>query len=75
MTLKLAPVTVLETVTSLNIPTQRVLQGALDAELLSAIVIGYDKGGEFYFASTQADGGDVLWLMELAKFKLMGIAS
>ena len=37
----------------------------------SIVAIGFKNDGEFYFASSLADGGDVLWLMELAKRALM----
>ena len=73
--LTLAPVAILPVITTLDVPTQRILQGALDSEMKAAVVIGYDKDGEFYFASSQADGADVLWLLELAKKKLFGAAS
>ncbi len=32
---------------------------------------GYRNDGEFYFASTKGEGGDVIWLMEIAKKKLL----
>ena len=69
--LKVAPVVVLPVVTTLDLPTQRVVQAALDAELQSAVVMGWDANGELYFASTMADGGDVLWLMEKCKVLLL----
>ncbi len=61
-------------VSRLDLPPERILQCALDAKLDSAVVIGYDADGDFYFASTHADGGDVLWLMELAKKKLLELS-
>lgn len=72
MTIELVPnVVVLPVITSLDIPTERVLQSALDAELQSCFVVGLDKDGEMYFASSMADGGDVLWWMEKAKAALL----
>lgn len=61
--------------TRLNIPAERVLANATDAlyEAKGVVVIGWDKDGEFYFASSIADGGDVLWLMEHAKLALLGV--
>jgi len=35
------------------------------------IICGYDKEGKEYFASTYADGGDVLWLLERMKMCLL----
>jgi hypothetical protein len=58
-------------VTRLDIPAERILRKAQDADLSTAVVIGWDADGDFYFASTAADGGDVLWLLELAKKKLL----
>ena len=35
------------------------------------IVIGWDKNEKLYFASSIADGGDVLWLLEKCKNALL----
>lgn len=64
----------LNCVTRLNLPPERVLEAALEETLSEVVIVGYDEEGDFYFASSQADGGDVLWLLELAKQKLMRIA-
>jgi hypothetical protein len=42
-------------------------------KLSNFVIIGWEKDAphEFFFSSTMADGGDVLWLMELAKHKLI----
>lgn len=61
----------LPVVTSLDIPCERILRKAAEADLQTAIVIGRDQDGELYFASSVADGGDVLWLMEIAKKALI----
>ncbi len=60
-------------VTKLDIPTSRILSKASDAELQSCVVIGYSGDGSFYFASSVADGGTVVWLLELAKKKLLEV--
>ena len=57
--------------TALDIPSDRVLQAALDAKITDAVVMGYDPDGSFYVAASVADGGDMLWLLELAKQSLM----
>ena len=62
----------LPVVTTLDIPAERVLASALEADLKQAVVIG-NTDDEFYFASTVADGGSVLWLMEKARLALMGV--
>lgn len=66
-------VVTLPCITRLNLPAERILQSALEADLDGAVVMGY-RDGEPYFASTYADGGDVMWLMELCKAKLLKIA-
>lgn len=58
-------------ITRLDIPANDVLGGAVDANLESAVVMGYDQEGEFYFASSIANGPDVLWLMENLKKMLI----
>jgi hypothetical protein len=42
-------------------------------ELETVVVIGYDKTGAEYFASSAADGGTVLWLLERTKSRLLGV--
>lgn len=62
-------------VTSLPIPVERILAKASDAELKTVVVIGWDKDGEPYFASSVADGPEVLWLLELTKRRLFEVTS
>lgn len=57
--------------TSLDVPPSRVLAGALDANLETVVIMGYDKSGDTYFASSVADGGTILWLTEQTKRALM----
>ena len=66
-------VTILRVLTTLDVPIDRVLEGALAAELDAVVVLGYDKNGDEYFASSNADGGDVVWLMERMKLKLLQV--
>ncbi len=58
--------------TRLDIPVKRVLKGAKKAKLDAVVVLGWEPDGGFYFASSKADGGDVLWLLEQAKKALLG---
>lgn len=60
-------------VTTLDVPPERVLRRAMEADLEKVVVIGWDKEGEEYFASSVADGGDVLWMLERAKINLLRI--
>ena len=61
----------LPVITKLDIPSERVLHSAAKHGMDDVVVIGYDNDGEFYFASNKADGGTVIWLLELAKKKLL----
>lgn len=59
-------------ITTLDLDPDRVLAKA-GGNLRGVVVLGYDQDGDFYFASSYADGGDVLWLLEVAKKKLLEI--
>jgi len=59
-------------VTRLDLPADQVLESAL-GKLKSAIVIGYTSDGEEYFASSIADGGEVVWLIERMKLQLLRV--
>ena len=61
-------------VTRLDLPVDRVLEGA-KGTLDGVVILGYSEDGGEYFASTYADGGDVLWLLERCKHLLLEIAS
>ena len=75
MSLELVPNgVVLPVETSLPIPVERVLNAALEAPLKCVVVVGEDEEGGLYFASSEADGGTVLWWMEKARLALMNIS-
>ena len=59
-------------VTRLDMPVDKVLDYAKD-KLESVVIMGYDKSGELYFASTMADGGEILWLTEQLKIQLLNV--
>ena len=63
----------LSQITRLDLPVERVAQAADEANLESCVVIGYDKDGDFYFASSIADGPNVLWLLEQARLRLLAV--
>lgn len=65
----------LDNVTLLDIPTDRVLERAKDhvRENGTVIVIGIDKEGKLYFASSKASGSEVLWWLEKAKRNLLEV--
>jgi hypothetical protein len=60
-------------ITRLDLPTERVLDGAKGRCTDGVVVLGFDDDGDFYFASSIADGGSVIWLMEMAKKKLLEV--
>lgn len=64
-------VIILPVVTTLDIPAERILGQAIVADLKEAMVLGHDKDGNFYFAATFGDGGNVLWLLEKARIAIM----
>jgi len=59
-------------ITRLDLDPDMVLENS-KGKLEGVILIGYDKEGEEYFASTYADGGDVLWLLERMKLRLLNV--
>lgn len=59
-------------ITTLDIPVDTVLEQAKE-NMASVLLIGFDNDGELYFASTMADGGEVMWLIEMAKKRLLEV--
>lgn len=60
-----------QVITDKPVPVKNILLGADRANLKETIVIGFDEDGEFYFASSEADGANCLWLLEQAKLRLL----
>lgn len=58
-------------VTKLDVPVDTVLTKALENNLKSAIVLGWDQHDEGYYASSVAEGAEVLWLLESMKYVLL----
>jgi hypothetical protein len=58
-------------ITKLDLPAEQVLGAAVDEGLRAVVVLGYNADGGEYFASSIADGADVLWLLERLKLKLL----
>lgn len=57
-------------ITKLDLPVDRVLETA-KSQLDGVVLLGWDNDGEMYFATTFADGGEVLWLLESCKKQLL----
>jgi len=49
-----------------------VLTGAVGL-LKEVVIVGYEADGSLYFASTRANGPDVLWLLKQAEQRLLAI--
>jgi hypothetical protein len=64
-------VSILRNVTCLDLPAERVLANA--PELEGVVILGYLPNGEEYFASSFANGPDVLWLLERLKAQLLHV--
>lgn len=59
-------------ITRLDLDPDKVLKRAI-GEVTEVVILGYDQEGEFYFASSIADGGSVLWHLEKAKMHLLKV--
>ena len=57
-------------VTRLDLPVERVLEEA-KAQMRDVVLMGWNNDGELYFASTFPDGGEVMWLLERCKKRLL----
>lgn len=60
-------------ITKLDLPPDRILENNIGKDLESIVIMGYDKDGEEFFASSIADGGTVLWLIERCKLRLLNV--
>jgi hypothetical protein len=58
-------------ITYLDMPPERILEAAKEKGLEGVVVIGFTAEGAEYFASSYADGGTVLWLLERSKKALL----
>jgi hypothetical protein len=56
--------------TRLDVDPNRVLSEAI-GKMEGVVLMGWDTEGEIYLASSYADGGTVLWLVEQLKRKLL----
>ena len=60
-------------ITRIDLPTNQVLDAVKGHCTDGVVVLGFDDDGDFYFASSIADGGSIIWLMELAKKHLLDV--
>lgn len=59
-------------VTLLDLPPDRILEAA-KGQLKGVVLIGFGEDDGFVFRSSYADGGTVVWLLEMAKKRLLEI--
>ena len=64
-------VVVMPVQTTLDIPSKRVLEGALEKKIEGVLVIGYSPEGDFYAASASSGKGEMLLLLERAKILIL----
>lgn len=65
-----AEIFIFDGITKLDLPADRVLDQA-KGKLQGVIVIGFDQDGDFYAASSYADGGNAIWLLEVCKKRIL----
>ena len=53
--------------TTLPVPAEKVLKGAIEAKLSNVLVIGTTESGELYLAGSISEAPEILWLLENAK--------
>lgn len=59
--------------TRINSDPNKALEKAMHADLDSVLILGFDKQGNEYTHTSIACGGDVLWLLERAKYKMLSV--
>lgn len=64
----------LPVITTLPCDPKRVLAAASELSFDRVVIIGRTEDGEEYFASSDPDGGTILWDMERVRHALMQIA-
>ena len=53
--------------TTLPVPPENVLKGAIEQGLEDVIIVGRTKDGELYMAASTGEAPEILWLIECAK--------
>jgi hypothetical protein len=48
----------------------QVLESTASADLESVVIVGFDKDGDMFFASSAANSAEVIYLLESAKHEL-----
>ena len=58
-------------ITKLDVPVDRVCDAAKEKLEGGAVIMGWDAEGDVFFASSIADGGEAMWLLEKCKLALL----
>lgn len=58
-------------ITKLDIDVDRMLENTKGRGFTGVVILGFDADEQEYFASSIADGGTVLWLLEKCKKALL----
>lgn len=58
-------------ITRIDSPIVEVLDGAKGIITGGVVVLGFDSNGAVYSASSIADGGEIMWLLEVLKKRLL----
>jgi hypothetical protein len=61
--------------TKLDLPVDKVIEAAKGEVEGGVVIIGWDKDGILYFASSIGSGAEVLWLIEKAKLALLDVVN
>ena len=64
-------VTIMGGRTKLDLPVQRIMDGVDADKLESILILGWDKDGELFAASSTPRVGEMLHLMEMFKYELL----
>lgn len=59
-------------ITKLDLPPDRILEAA-QGKLEGVIILGFDLEGDEHFASSYADAGTVIYLLERCKAELLKV--
>ena len=54
-----------------KLPTEQVLRGAIEADLENVLVVGWEKNGDLYLASGDADARDLVLLLRIAEHRVL----
>lgn len=57
-------------ITRLDLPVEQIIDRAREAGLTEVVIIGFDAEGDEFFASSKADGAQVMYHMQRAIHRL-----